>query len=72
MIDVGIQTHTNSLANASSPRRLKNALMLKGETSMGRHGKKYLVASNGAKKATPSPPFVNASRSPCEAVTTKK
>lgn len=39
---------------------------------IGLKEKKYLVESNGAKNATPRPPFVIASRRPCEAVTKKK
>jgi len=37
----------------SSPRWLKNASMPIGETTMGRHGKKYRVSENGAKNAIP-------------------
>src|SRR5205085_10107910 len=36
---------------------------------MGRHGKKYRWLLKGAKNAMPRPPFVMASRRPCEAVT---
>ena len=48
---------------------VKNALTRTGKTWMGRQGKKYLVRSNGEKKATPSPPLVSASSTPCVAVT---
>jgi hypothetical protein len=37
---------------------------------MGLHGKKKRRASKGEKNATPSPPFVIASKTPCEAVMT--
>lgn len=39
-----------------------------GETSMGLQGKKYLELSNGEKKATPIPPSVMPSSSPCDTV----
>ena len=43
MNKLGSQTHTNSLFITANPQLLKNALMPMGETSMGVHGKKYLV-----------------------------
>ena len=42
-----------------------------GETSTGRQGKKYRVESKGARKATPKPPLVKASRMPWDAVAAK-
>ncbi len=39
---------------------------------MGRNGAKYRVSSNGLSSATPRPPFVKASRMPCEAVAKKR
>lgn len=39
---------------------------------MGRNWKKYRLLENGAKKATPCPPFVKASKNPCEAVATDR
>jgi hypothetical protein len=47
-----------------NPHLLKNALAPIGETSIGVHGKKYLVVSKGLKKAIPDPPLVNASKIP--------
>ena len=43
-----------------------------GETLNGLHGKKYLVVSNGENNAIPSPPSVNMSSTPWEAVIRKK
>jgi hypothetical protein len=43
-----------------------------GETVRGLQGKKYLVESNGAKKAIPSPPSVKASKNPWDMVTREK
>jgi hypothetical protein len=68
----GSQIHIASLARIRTPYALKNSLMPIGDTSTGRTGKKYLVVSNGEKKATPNPPFVIASSTPCEAVQRKK
>jgi hypothetical protein len=51
---------------------LKNALTPIGETSIGVHGKKYLVWSKGLNKATPSPPFVKASKIPWLPASRKK
>jgi hypothetical protein len=39
---------------------------------MGLHGKKKRRVSKGEKNATPSPPFVIASKTPCEAVMTHR
>src|SRR5262245_45141802 len=62
----GIHTQSSSLRNTAAPRDEKNRLTPIGETSIGRHGKKYRTALNGATKATPRPPLVKASSSPCE------
>lgn len=43
-----------------------------GETIMGLSGKKYLSLSNGAKNATPIPPFVIASSTACDDVAIKR
>jgi len=55
-----------------APCALKNSLTPIGDTMTGRTGKKYLVVSNGEKNATPNPPFVIASSTPCDAVQRKK
>ena len=68
----GSQIHIASLARTRTPYSLKNSPMPIGDTRTGRTGKKYLVVSNGEKKATPNPPFVIASSTPCEAVQRKK
>lgn len=68
----GIPIHNASFFSTSSPLSEKNLAAPMGETAIGRHGKKYLVSSKGEKKATPSPPFVMASRTACEAVHEKK
>src|SRR5712692_6369233 len=68
----GSQIHIASLARIRTPYALKNSLTLIGDTRTGRTGKKYLVVSNGEKNATPNPPFVIASSTPCEAVHRKK
>jgi hypothetical protein len=43
-----------------------------GDTSSSRHLKKYRALLNGAKNATPNPPFVIESNIPCEAVEANK
>ncbi len=68
----GSQIHMASLAKIRTPYELKNSLMPIGDTRTGRTGKKYLVVSNGEKNATPNPPFVIASSTPCEAVQREK
>ena len=68
----GNQIHIASLARIRTPYELKNSLTPIGDTRTGRTGKKYLVVSNGEKNATPNPPFVMASSTPCEAVQRKK
>jgi len=62
------QIQRNSFVKIAAPLAEKNASTLSGETSIGLNGKKYLVLSNGAKKARPRPPLVIASRTPCEAM----
>lgn len=69
---VGSQIHVASLAKITNALLLKNSSMPMGETTIGRNVKKYLVGSNGEKNATPSPPFVIASSTPCEAVQRKR
>jgi len=54
----GTQIHNSSLANTSTPRFVKNAVTLIGDTSIGRNGRKERADENGAKNATPSPPLV--------------
>src|SRR6266700_2961001 len=60
-----------SLTTTAAPRPLKNRPTPIGETWIGRHGMKYREVSNGEKKATPKPPLVIASSTPCEAVAAK-
>jgi len=55
-----------------TPRRVKNLRTPMGETSMGRHGKKYRVLLNGANRATPRPPLVSISSQGCERVEKNK
>ena len=68
----GIQTQIISLFNTRQPHSLKKLVIPIGETVIGRNGKKKRVLSNGAKKATPNPPVVIASRIGWEAVHKKK
>jgi hypothetical protein len=68
----GSQIQIASLTRIQTPYSLKNSLTPIGETRTGRRGKKYLVVSNGEKNATPNPPFVIASSTPCDAVQRKK
>ena len=49
----GSHTHLNSLHMISPPRLEKNLRTPIGDTSIGRHGKKYLALLNGAHRATP-------------------
>jgi hypothetical protein len=55
-----------------TPRWEKNLRTLKGETSMGRHGKKYRALLKGANRATPRPPLVSISSKGCESVDRNK
>jgi hypothetical protein len=64
MMKEGSHTHRSSLLITAKPHRLKNEATPTGETTMGRHGKKYLVISKGDNKATPKSPFMKASRRP--------
>ena len=56
----------------SYPCPAKKRLMLKVETSIGCEEKKKRSLENGEKNATPYPPFVKASRIPCDTVDKKK
>ncbi len=49
------------------PTTAKKVLGLKGETRIGRNGKKKRSTSKGIRMPTPSPPLVTMSKSPCEA-----
>ena len=60
----GSQTHKSSLLITIKPHLLKKGPMPIGETTIGVHGKKYLVFSKGDNKAIPKPPLVKASRTP--------
>src|SRR5262245_12294979 len=66
------QNSANSQRTTRNPRLVINPAADIGETGIGRHGRKYRVLSKGAKKATPNPPFVIASNSPCDAVIAAK
>src|SRR5262245_66047358 len=66
------QNSANSHRMMRRPRLVINPAADIGETGIGRQGRKYRVLSKGAKKATPSPPFVIASNSPCDAVIAAK
>jgi hypothetical protein len=65
---LGAHTQRISLTRMARPRLVRNGRMLSGDTSSGLIGKKYRLSLNGAKKATPRPPFVRASRTPCDAM----
>ncbi|MGD9207444.1 MAG: hypothetical protein PVH39_03120, partial [Syntrophobacterales bacterium] len=60
----GSHIHNNSLLRVMSPHLLINPVIPMGETRIGRQGKKYLVSSNGDRRAMPRPPLVKASRMP--------
>lgn len=66
------QNNANSHRMTRNPRLVINPAADIGETGIGRQGRKYRVLSRGAKKATPSPPFVIASNNPCDAVIAAK
>ncbi len=66
------QKRANSERMTRSPRGVINPAADIGETGIGRQGRKYLELSNGAKNATPPPPLVIASKSPCDAVISAK
>src|SRR6185369_6995489 len=68
----GIQIHTSSLRITAHPFAEKKRARPIGETWIGRKGKKIRRLSNGAKNATPRPPFVMASSVPCEAAARKR
>ena len=68
----GIQIQRSSLSNTAKPFPLKNRESDIGETTIGRHGKKYRVLSHGENNATPRPPLVIASKKPWLAVAKKK
>src|SRR5258708_11552020 len=68
----GIQIQRSSFCRTAKPRSLKKRVTEIGETTIGRHGRKYRVLSNGEKNATPNPPLVIASRNPWLAVATQK
>jgi hypothetical protein len=69
---VGSQIHVASLARIRNASPVKKSPIPMGETATGRYVKKYRLVSNGEKNATPRPPSVMASRTPCEAVQKKK
>lgn len=62
----GSQTHRSSLTRTPASR------CPIGETWIGRQGKNQRRRSKGEKKATPRPPFVHASRRPCDSVQAKR
>ena len=63
----GSQTQIISFPTTARPRGEKKPAPI-GDTAIGLNPKKYRVSSRGAKKATPNPPSVKASSSPCDAV----
>lgn len=67
----GSQIQIISLKITFSPRSPKNLKPI-GDTSTGRHGKKYLSLLKGVKSATPEPPLVSISSSGCEKVDNEK
>src|SRR5262245_57359233 len=68
----GSHTHLSSLTRMRRPQAEKNRPMSIGETSIGRHGKKYRLLVTGANRATPSPPLVSISSKACDRVDTNK
>jgi hypothetical protein len=60
----GSQIQRNSFFITDHPRGPKKDWILIGETWMGVQGRKNLSEEKGARKATPLPPFVRASRKP--------
>ena len=68
----GTQIHISSFIKTVKPRELKNLLMVSGETSIGVHGRKYLLLLIGDSSAMPLPPLVMASNIPWLAVRIKK
>src|SRR5215813_2572933 len=66
MARLGVQIHRSSLRKTAAPRPTHACPRPIGETSIGRTGQKYLVLLNGDRNATPSPPLVAASNTPCE------
>lgn len=64
----GNQTHRISDQRTATPRALRKRERPSGATSIGWNGTKNRSSRNGQRKATPSPPFVNASSKPCEAI----
>lgn len=51
MSSEGSQIQSSSFHKMTTPPAVKNASTLRGDTSMGRNGEKYLALSNGARKA---------------------
>jgi len=72
VIIAGIQRKMASFIMTFKPQLEKKDFIPIGETPIGVTGKKYLVLSNGEKRAIPRPPFVRASRIPWLAVIRKK
>jgi len=68
----GSHTHLSSLRMICTPLVEKNLRTPIGETSIGRHGKKYRVLLKGAHSATPRPPLVSISSNGCERVEQNK
>jgi len=67
----GHQIHFNSLKMTWTPLAEKKSIE-SGDTSISRHLKKYRALLNGAKNATPKPPFVIESNIPWEAIEANK
>jgi len=68
----GMSIQTNSFFMTLKPLGVRNRFRLIGDTSIGRHGKKYRSLLKGEKNATPRPPFVMASRMLCKSPLAKK
>lgn len=68
----GCRIQSLSFHKRAMPLVVKNVLMLSDETATERNGEKYLLLSNGGKKARPRPLVVMASRTPWEPVAEKE
>src|SRR4029077_18886128 len=67
----GSQIQRSSERRTRRPQLEKKGATPMGDTTRTRHGKKHRRFENGLKKATPRPPVVIASRTPCDAVARK-
>jgi hypothetical protein len=60
IINDGSHIQTSSLLRVISPHLLKNLVIPIGETRIGLHGKRYLVLSNGDRRAKEMRPEIHA------------